>query len=280
MKTILVPTDFSTAAKNAAEYAANLALKIDAKLLLFHAYHVPIYTSDYPNNIISPLDLQQINEEQLKNDALNLEKKTGVKVNYLAKIGFAVEEILDEEVNATMIVMGMRDASKLSEILIGSITTSVIKKSKKPIFVIPEEARFKKIEKIVFATDYDISTDLSTIETLKNITKTFNSKIYVVNVIANEEAEVTADEFIVGRNLETKLKDVEHVYYFPENEDLIEGINEFANEHQADLISMIPHRHNFIDLLFQRSISKKMAFHTHIPLLTLPDNHKTTAIYL
>jgi nucleotide-binding universal stress UspA family protein len=48
MKTILVPTDFSEAAKNAAEYAINLAKVLNTKVTLFHVYHVPLPISEVP----------------------------------------------------------------------------------------------------------------------------------------------------------------------------------------------------------------------------------------
>ena len=61
MKTILVPTDFSKSANNAAEYAANFAIATKAKILLFHVYNVPIIVSDVPVMTISPAELQKEN---------------------------------------------------------------------------------------------------------------------------------------------------------------------------------------------------------------------------
>src|SRR5665213_2963184 len=42
MKTIILATDFSTAAINAAEYAADMALAIQANILLLHISEIPI----------------------------------------------------------------------------------------------------------------------------------------------------------------------------------------------------------------------------------------------
>ena len=41
VKSLLVLTDFSQSAKNAANYALNLALRIKANLVLFNAYSIP-----------------------------------------------------------------------------------------------------------------------------------------------------------------------------------------------------------------------------------------------
>lgn len=278
MKTILVPTDFSKAAGNAAEYAAHFAKDVNAKILLLHAYHVPVAVSETPVIVISQEELQKDNESRLKKEATHLKKIAGVEVSYKAKMGFAVDEILEEEKNATLIVMGMQGASKLSEVLMGSITTSTLRKTKAPVLVIPENVKYKKPEKIVFACDYDPTTDVHTLDALKALMKTFASKVYVVNVKQKKES-VTVDEAVAGVNLENKLSDVQHVYYFPEKEDLVEGINEFVENKKADMVAIIPHRYSLLERLFHKSISKKMAFHTHVPMLALPDNHKSLDAY-
>ena len=278
MKIILVPTDFSKAARNASEYAAHFAKDVKAKILLIHAYHLPVPVSEVPVMIVSQNELQKENEAQLKKEAAHLKKIAGVEVNYKAKMGFAVDEILEEEKNGTLIVMGMEGASKLSEALMGSITTSTLRKTQAPVLVIPENVKYKKPEKIVFACDYDPRTDVHTLDALKALMKTFASKVYVVNV-KNKKESVTVDEAIAGVNLENKLCDVQHVYYFPEKKDLVEGINEFVEDKKADLVAIIPHRYNLMESLFHKSISKKMAFHTHVPMLALPDNHKSIDAY-
>lgn len=278
MKTILVPTDFSKAAGNAAEYAAHFAKDVKAKILLLHVYHVPAPVSEAPVIIISQEELQEENETQLKKVAAHLKKIAGVEVSYKAKMGFVVDGIIEEEKNATLMVMGMQGAGKLSEVLIGSITTSTLRKTKTPVLVIPEKVNYRKPERIAFACDYDPGTDMRALDALKALMKTFASKVYVVN-IKHKKEPVTVDQAIAGVRLENKLNDVEHVYFFPEKEDLVEGINEFVKDKKIDMITVIPHRHSLLERLFHKSISKKMAFHTHVPMLALPDNHKSLDAY-
>lgn len=278
MKTILVPTDFSKAAGNAAEYAVMLAKEIKAKVLLLHVYHVPVPASEISIMTINPDQLQKEKTALLEKEAAHLKKRSGVEVKFEAKMGFAVDEILIEEKNAGLIIMGMKGAGKLREALIGSVTTSTLRKSKIPVLVIPENAKYKKPEKVVFACDYDPRTDVHTLDALKALMKTFASKVYVVNVKHKKES-ATVDEAVAGVRLENNLNDVEHVYYFPEKEDLVEGINKFVDDKKIDIVAIIPHRYSLLERLFHKSISKKMAFHTHVPMLALPDNHKSIDAY-
>ncbi|HEY0031026.1 MAG TPA: universal stress protein [Bacteroidia bacterium] len=280
IQTILVPTDFSEASVNASEYAVKLAKEINAKVVLLHVYHVPVPVSpEVPVMAISPDELQKQNEDQLREAAVYLKGQSGVEVDYIARMGFAVDEILEEEKNVNLIVMGMKGAGRLSEVLMGSITTAAIRKVKTPVLVIPENTKYKKPEKIVFACDYDPRTNVHTIDTVKTLIKALGSRIYVLNV-KKKEKSISVEEAATGVNLENELSDIDHVYYFSQKKDPVEGIGEFVEEKQADMVIVIPHHYNLVEGLFHKSISKKMAFHTHVPLLALPDNHKTVPTYL
>jgi hypothetical protein len=82
------------------------------------------------------------------------------------------------------------------------------------------------------------------------------------------------------RALITGLSDnVEHVFYFPEKEGLAEGIIEFATEHDADIIAVVPHRYGLLEGIFHKSTSKRLSFHTKVPLLALPESPKTPSAF-
>jgi nucleotide-binding universal stress UspA family protein len=150
MKTVLVPTDFSNAAMNAAEYAVSFAKEINANVLLLHAYNVPMaLAGDVPVMITTPEELQKDNEKLLKKEVARLKKKATVQIAYKAKMGLAVDEIVEEEKNVDFIVMGMTGAGKLSEFLLGSITTATLKKVKTPVIVVPENPGSKNLNALL-----------------------------------------------------------------------------------------------------------------------------------
>jgi nucleotide-binding universal stress UspA family protein len=196
------------------------------------------------------------------------------------KLGFAVDEIngLVKKKKIDLVVMGVRGAGYLSEKLIGSITTATLREAKIPVLVIPEKVKYKDPKNIVFACDYEANTNMKSLDPLKEIAKTFEGNISIVNVIKDKNL-ISVDEAVTGVKLDHKLNDVNHSYFFPENDNLVEGINDFAHRNEADMIAIIPHRHNLIERLFQRSTSKKIAFHTDLPLLALPDAYKTVPLY-
>lgn len=278
MKRILVPTDFSNAADNAAVYAAQLSKKTKAEVVLLHVYHIPPSDPVVPTMAFSPSDLQELSDNSLKEKVSELHKKTGITAKYESRLGFAVDEILEQEEQYDLIVMGMRGAGPISEAFFGSISTDTLRKTKKPVIIIPEKAQYKDPKNIVFACDYDANTNIKSLEYLKEVASKFKSEISIVNVV-QDSSILSPEEATAGLKLEHALSDIKHSYFFPENDNLVEGINDFAHVHDADLIAIIPHRHNLIERLFRRSTSKKIAFHTDLPLLALPDIHKSVPLY-
>ena len=277
MKTILVPTDFSKSANNATDYAVKLAEEFNMNLLLLHIFHVPIVPPlDIPVNINTIEDIQKEKEDALKSKATAIKNNHKITVNYLAKMSFAVDGILDEK--ADLIVMGMQGATHLSDVLMGSITTSVLRESKIPVFVIPEKSKYKKPIKIVFACDFEYQKNTEASDTLKGFAEKFDAKIAVLSVTESKQLE-TVEEVRAVKKLEKSLMGLEHEYFFHSNENIVEEINELVTDQKADMVAIIPHKRSIIENLFHKSISKKLAFNTQVPLFVIPDNYKSTAAF-
>lgn len=251
MKTILVPTDFSSTALNAANYAAGFAKAINARILLLHTYHTPNFTKDINPVITDPEKLHRDNEEQLKEEARRLVTTYSLDVKYRLKVGFLVDEILEAEKEVSLVIMGMNGAGRLNELFLGSMPTATVKATKKPVIIVPEKAVFTPPSKIVFACDYDPNTDVNALNALKEMVKAFNAVVYVVNIKHEDEVVHTGDD--MNKKIEHKLASVQHIYSFPHNENMVEALNRFVEEHKAGLIAMIPHRYDIIDRLFHKS---------------------------
>jgi nucleotide-binding universal stress UspA family protein len=66
MKTIIVPTDISPIATNAMNFAADMAVNINASLTLLHVYQVPVSMTDVPVVMASADELRKSSEEKLE----------------------------------------------------------------------------------------------------------------------------------------------------------------------------------------------------------------------
>ena len=85
MKTILLATDFSITASNAAKYAADMASAINADLLLLHVYQMPVVYYEIPVAMTEGKMIEDAEKgvNQLKEELL---QKTGSKVNIQKEI--------------------------------------------------------------------------------------------------------------------------------------------------------------------------------------------------
>ncbi len=274
MKTILVPTDYSEVADNALNYAVELAKFSKAKLILMHAYQVPVPTGDIPVMLVSPMELAEINQKRVKKLEHKITKLTAgkIKVGSVTRSGFTVEEISNviKEKNIDLVIMGITGVGEVSEKLIGSHTTSLIKQTKTPVLIIPKDAKYKKVEKMILACNYSEPVNVDAVKRLKAFAKLFDAKVLVLDV-EKPAAVPMYENTAAGEKLGRALKDVDHVMFYGSSNDLTDELNSFADAHKCDWVAMIPHKHNLLSRLFHESNTKKMAFHTHLPLLSIHD---------
>lgn len=272
MKTILVATDFSDIAKNAVNYAAEVANVAKAKLILFHVYHEPVFLAEIPISL--PIgEIEKDCLECLKDIKKGIHKKYGDKliVECICKLGFPVDEInlYAKENDAELIVMGMEGTSYLTEKIIGNITTSLIKKASCPVLAIDKHVRFSSMKNIVLASDYLEVENKTILNPMIELAKLFDSKIFVLNVVPELETVTTIGKAVEGIKINHALEAVNHTFHYSKSEDVIEGINDFVDKQKINMVVMIPRTHSILHNLFHESNSKRMAFHTKVPLLAL-----------
>lgn len=273
MKTILIPTDFSATAKNAAHYGAELALLNKSKITLFHIYQMPVIMSEVPVIVPSLTEIEADCMKELEKLKQHLQHKYSedLKIECECKCGFVADEIhrYAEDNNSDIIIMGMQGAGYLSEKIMGSTTTSLMQKAKRPVLAIDTHVRFKPLQNILLACDYESIEDKSILKPLKDFASLFKAKLHILNVVPALEKEATVTKAVEGLKLKHYFEETPHEFHFIENDDVIEGINRYVKRNHIDLITMIPRERSFIKNLFKEPHTKQMAFHTHLPLLTL-----------
>lgn len=274
MKTIVLPTDFTELSDNSINYGVELAKKINAKIVLFHAYHVPVVTTETP--VIMP-SLEELGEDCMRalrkmENNIYLTHGTNIKVDCVCRCGLMVDELEEytSENKTDLVVTAMEEAGEFTEKIIGSVTTSLMRKLKCPVLVVSSNARFKPVKKIALACDYRELKTKAALEPLKEMIKLFGSHLFVVNVLKEQKELVpTTKQAVAGVHLDHLLEDVDHSFHYEENPDVVDGINHFVDEHNIDMLVMIPRSHTLLETIFHEPTAKRMAFHTHVPILSL-----------
>lgn len=274
MKTILLPTDFSDVSDNAINYAVEFAKFTQSKLILFHVYHVPVITTDMPMMIPS---MEELGEDcleglnKIKNRIYSLHGGS-IEVECKCECGLEVDEISEfvNNNNIDLIITGMKGAGGFEEKMMGSVTTSLMRRAHCPVLAIDKSSTFKSISKVALACDFKEIKSKRALEPLKKIINLFNAHLYIVNVLKEKKDIIpTTEQAIAGVQLENMLEGINHSFHYEENAHVVDGINNFINTHTIDLVVMVPRSHSLIQNIFHEPNTKRMAFHTHVPLLSL-----------
>ena len=276
MKTILVPTDFSKCAYVAAHFAVELAHITKAKIILINTFSIPIPP---PDSLVTPIAFAELKEESLKrlkkmaDFELRANKNfADLEIQYEAILGDSADEIVDaaKKHGAELIVMGTHGASGILSTILGTNTASVIKKASCPVLAIPEIAKFQGFKNLTVAVDLSEIYSNASVKWLLEFTSIFNSKIELLHVISKPEQKEIAENEMKRIVLIKIFEHTPHSFHIVLNKNVSQAIDYFADENNSDALVTIPHKHTFLEFLFNKSISRELAFHIKKPLLCLP----------
>ena len=265
MKTIIAPVDFSDASTNAVSFAAELCKRASAHLIIVHVMGESEGVSEAKNK------LKNIESDLKKSFGSGLVCQSSVLRGDLVD---ALKETIAFQ-QPDLIVMGTKGASGLKRILIGSNTVDVISKTKVPVLVIPEEARFEHFNRkgknrIVFATDLDAVENEKSLELLKEIALLIVEPLVKVLSVRPEGSNIDYLKRMERKALLSLFNPEipsENATVFSHN--VMSGINYYLSSHSdTGLIAMIARDSG---QLIQKHYTREMASHTHLPLLVLHD---------
>lgn len=269
MKTIIVPTDFSPAAINATNYAANLALATGSNLHLFNIYQIPVAIADVPLALLSVDDMQKAAEQKLRHLKRDLEHITSNQVNITieARLGNVIDELADvcRTIDPFVVVMGSTGHSGIEKVLFGSTTLSAIKHLQWPVISVPKGKEYGNgIRKIGFACDLREVEETTPFSIITDFVKELHAEFHILNV--EEEPAITdmPDQTSV---LGTATMSVNPKFHFIKPGDIEDGINDFAETNNLDLIIAIPKKHKLVNSLFNPSSTRQLVSQSHIPVM-------------
>lgn len=270
MQTILIATDFSSAAYNATKYGFELARQMQAKVILFTAYQAQPALPDSSLSI-TPTELHRNAYKKLLHESETIDPNRTVSLETECTNGPVTSSILAAAManDASYIVIGMKKSGKEIRKYFGSTVTDLCKISRIPLIVVPADAVFAPPKTIALASDITDDTDVHILQPLQKVVSTFNAKLYVVRVIKR-----SMDEAV--ERMETPEKSIWFLtslhpsFEFSKAENVAKAMDAFVKQHAVDLVAVIPHEHTLFERVFTKSVTKDLVFHTSVPLLVLP----------
>lgn len=275
MKNILVPTDFSECAKFAVNTAVDIAKKNDATIHLLHVVDIPLTSYDVGMNTYENIPETMFMLNLAKENMTKLTKESvfeGVNITITVEFDLTYARISNEakNKNADLIVMGSHGASGFQEFVIGSNAERVVRFSKCPVLTVKNDHSTFNPQNIVLPSDFT-EDSAPFFKQFLNFTQLFDAHLHLlkVNTALNFESTKVSrklmEDFIMDHGLEHKNFSV-HIYNDESEQD---GIINFCDEVDADLIVMGTHGRTGLAHLVNGSLAEAVINHVSRPILTI-----------
>lgn len=269
IKKILCPIDFNAASTNAMDYAAKLSKELNASLTLWNMCEIPIIDEMASSNLS-----KSINRKKKELADIMLDWCTEIKEEYAITCGYFVDagiENLERTLarytngkNFDLIVAGTNGTDNMYQFFFGTNSYRIIKEVKCPVMIVPENYTFKKLNSVVFATDYN----LDDAKLAKVLAQTFNLSITFVH-LSKKESDMSKTVYQSFKNLFEEELDhdfrVRFEWLF--EEDKLDGLVEKMIEKEADMVILSTNHKKWFEDLFHKSFTKQVLDGIQIPTL-------------
>jgi nucleotide-binding universal stress UspA family protein len=257
MTTVIVPTDFSTIANNAARYAAQMLTgHYNAQLIIFHVYEKASEAGAAEESML------KLKEELQQSGIVKMETRCEEGGDFIGCL-----ERLARHRDAQLVVMGITGKSRIKQVLFGSNTLKMVERNVCPVLIIPPAAQFTQIKNVALTSDFkDVQTTIPVVP-IKNVLQLFRPSLHVVNVNSEHYVSLT-EEFMEQRSsIQTLFEEYQPEFYFIGTYDVQETINQFVLDKNIDLLITVPRHRSVFTGMFKSSTTKKLAYETAIPIL-------------
>lgn len=280
IKKTLWATDFSNESKFCLPYVKLFSEKLKTKN---HALYVLPKFSDwiYETAFFNDEDLHQTIEktkQQSLDKMLNFSKKSDVPFDVDVVEGIESDAIINysQTNDIDLIFVGRRGVSEIEQILIGSTTSRLTRKSDVPVLVVPRENKDAKVSRILSPIDFSESS-LFELNYSISLAKQLGALLYVVHIseFFNIKVPVLKRDKLIEK-INKKIEGIasKHNYKI---ENIIydvgepaQKILEIAKSNEIDLVTMATHQRKGIEKFFLGSISEKVLMYSESPVLILP----------
>jgi nucleotide-binding universal stress UspA family protein len=265
MRKILIPTDFSFSSKNAFHYALQLYGNTVSSFDIVHIYHTSFDPSQ-PTVLDFSLGIDKIKKENIDRfiedvpETIMKDLKNEPRIKGKVVMGFAAEQLISLSKSYDVIIMGTTGSHKLADKIFGTISLEVSRKAHCPVFLIPDNSKFISFSNIVYACDFEgVSTPI--LEKIVTFAQRFDAQVHFIHV-SQEDTPVD-----LGASIQQMSFPITYSTKTIKADSVSEGLNTYVENHNVELLIMATKRRNFWKQIMQRSITKKMAINSQVPLL-------------
>ncbi len=267
MKKILVPCDFSKPAINAFRFALDLASQSGGTVHLVNIIELPVLH----DTVIMPvlnfeqelLDDLRENAEKSFSKITDKYKTNEVPVKTVVEFGSVHAKIQNYSVEhgIDLVVMGSHGASGAREFFIGSNAERIVRNSTAPVLVLKDYYK-GPVKNIIFPNTLDTENQEDLTMKVKALQNFFGAHLHIVWI--NTPVNFTSDDITLKR-LEAFAKRFmlkNYTLNIVNDTNTEQGILQFANRIDGDLIAMATHARKGVSHLIYGSLAEDVVNHT------------------
>jgi hypothetical protein len=163
--------------------------------------------------------------------------------------------------------MGITGKSAIRQAMFGSNVLKLIDKNLYPVMVIPPDAKYKGMVNAAFASDFKDIEGTTPSELITSVLEIFNPKLHIVHV--NSEVYVSLPGYLEEgkKKFREMFNGFNTDFYFITLTDFFEAIDNFVKDYSIDMLITIPRHQSNSTSIFKASHTKRLAYHSHIPIL-------------
>ncbi|TDU34473.1 nucleotide-binding universal stress UspA family protein [Gelidibacter sediminis] len=276
-KRILLLTDFSRTALNAARYALDLYKDRQCTFYFLNTYHEDSYSIEgysYLHSGQRSFDVQKPHtEEQFKKlvQILRLHDPNPIHEYYTIAANNTLVRGVNDVISKNdidIVIMGAKGVTSSRTVIFGMNTIDVMENiTACPVLAIPEDVRLLAPKEIVFPTDFRIPFKRRELKYLINITQLHHSTIRVLYV--KETAQLNKEQLQHKALLTALFKDIEHSFHEVESASVHEGINAFIDSRDSDIVAFIHQKKTFFSRLLSKPLVQELGYQSRVPVLVL-----------
>lgn len=274
MKKILVPTDFSKCAGSAMTYALNIALQTNAEIVCLHSISPYEGVDVDGSGLLWIKEYQQAKAKSLETWVKKFKRNVkfkDIKLSTRCNIGFTVSDIAEQakEENVDLIIMGTTGATGVGGMLFGSVAGGVISTTKTPTFLIPIDGKYTETSSFAMASDFENHCSKESLDLTVDLLKAHHQdSMKVVHVVAPKVDQPSVQQ---EKAISDKFKGIKLSFTYLHDDHIPNAINNFLEVSNTKVLCAISHQHGYMHKLFKGSVTKKLAYQAHTPLLFLFD---------
>ncbi len=265
---ILLPTDFSENARNAAAYALRLFEEVPAHFYLLHVITIPADQWGKGHLVMSKETREKFEDLLTRLNKIKKNQEHSFHINF--KVSYFIEAIREEvaEKNINLILMGTKGANNKNGTVIGKHTTDVMMKVKCPALAISEKAVFKSHKKVLFPTDYKIDYNAKMLETLLKFTNLSKASVKILELFNSDtepSEEQKANKILLQNSFSPGVPAVQTYYSVKKTDHKVL----FHTNDDVDMIVMAAKNLNLCQKLLKNQTLGQIPFINQLPLLVL-----------